>query len=68
MILYYRLPVSQHAGLILVYMQATIIQMLSKMLKMPVNITPPLREKQRQQRSGHCGQMPQQHMFDIIVK
>lgn len=48
-------------------MQATIIQMLSKMLKMPVKITPPFREKQRQQRSGHCGQTLQQHMLDIIV-
>ena len=41
------------------------MQMLSKMLKMPVKITPPLREKQRQQRSGHCGQT--QHMLAIII-
>ena len=48
-------------------MQTAIIQMLSKILNMPVNITPPFLEKQRQQRSGHCGQTPEQHMVIIIV-
>ena len=57
------LPVSQNSGLILEYTQAAMIHMLSKMLRMPVNITPPFREKQRQQRSGHCGHTPQQHML-----
>ena len=39
--------------------------MLSNILNRPVKITPPFREKQRQQRSGHWGHTPQQHMFNI---